>query len=262
MPRASIADVSSPPVALYRLREATIDDVDGILALTNAIDMTNATSFVWPRDEMMDRIAHRDPLTIIAVHDETGVVAGCAGIDTLGMSKPLRVLSIGSRVTGCEANNEFDIPDQWCMCRGLLIHPDHQGAGLGSKLHRQRIETLVNVCPEVPCVVLSARGSSFDEAKVTLGPLLQHRRDSDVTPQFSKETIFQFTFHTSQGVVHLAHQREKDGWKFVGVDVSDGGPVWCTAMPLRDLVKIYPQSRRPTAVVVDDVLAALANKSG
>jgi hypothetical protein len=239
---------------LYRLREATVEDAEGIIELTSAMDMTNATSYVWPLENLRRRIAERNPLTIIAVSEGvTSTIAGCAGIDTAGMTSHLRVLSIGSRVSRCAMNQEYDIPSDYCMCRGLLIHPDHQSAGLGSRLHRYRIECLSRLYPHTPAVVLSARGSTIEEATSTLGPLLQQPRDHDTTPEFSKDVLFQFTFHTSQGVVHLAHHREKDGWKFVGVDVADGGPVWCTSLPLDEIVQRYPQSRRNTAVLLEPI---------
>lgn len=248
------ASPPKPEAPLYRLREATAEDAEAIIGMTSEMDMTNATSYVWPLEELRRRIAQRNPLTIIALSEgESGAIAGCAGIDTAGMSSHLRVLSIGSRVSRCAANEEYDIPDDYCMCRGLLIHPDHQSAGLGSRLHRYRIECLSRLYPNTPAVVLSARGSTIEEATSTLGPLLQQPRDTDTTPEFSKDILFQFTFRTSQGVVHLAHHREKDGWKFVGVDVADGGPVWCTSLPLDEIVQRYPQSRRNTAVLLDPI---------
>ena len=245
-----------PPV--YRLREATVSDVEGLLALTSKLDMTHATSFMWPRDELIDRITRRDPLVVVAVVDgNEAEVAGCAGIDTLGMgNKQLTVYAVGSRVAPVKATEHFTFPSSYCNCRGLLIHPNHQGAGLGSRLHRTRLELLAQIAPSTPAVVLSARGTTFEEALAALGPLLQQPRDDhDATPQFTKDTVFEFTFQTSKGIVHLAHHRESDGWRFAGVDVADGGPVWVTAVPIVKLVETYPASRRPTAVFLEPIVA-------
>lgn len=247
--------VALPTPPVYRLREATTADVEGILALTAALDMTHATSFVWPAEELRERISRRDPLVVIAVAEGSDEVAGCAGIDTLGMgNKQLTVYAVGSRVAPVKATELFTFPTSYCNCRGLLIHPNHQGAGLGSRLHRTRLELLAQVAPHTPAVVLSARGTTFEEALAALGPLLQsqtNRCECDVTPQFTKDTVFEFTFQTSKGIVHLAHHRESDGWRFAGVDVSDGGPVWVTAVPIAQLVSTFPTSRRPTAAFLE-----------
>jgi GNAT superfamily N-acetyltransferase len=223
----------------YLLREAHETDSASITLLVQAIDMTNATSFVWPEAELRDRLQRRQPLTVLAQHRSTGAVVGVAGIDVCGMEKDFEVMSIGSRATTCPANETFVVPAAACLCRGLLVHPEHQGSGLGSRLHKSRMVLLAKIAPLTPCVVLSARGRTFEEVMTTLGPMLQQPRDSDATPQYDKSTIFQFTFPTSKGVVHLAHQRESEGLRFVGVDVSDGGPVWMTTAPLPELAEQY-----------------------
>eukprot|EP00658_Telonema_sp_P-2_P041559 TRINITY_DN29745_c0_g1_i2.p1 TRINITY_DN29745_c0_g1~~TRINITY_DN29745_c0_g1_i2.p1 ORF type:complete len:207 (-),score=37.20 TRINITY_DN29745_c0_g1_i2:20-640(-) len=123
------------------------------------------------------------------------------------------------------------------MC--IRDSPDHQGKGVGTLLHRGRLQCLHSLAPDTPGVVLSARGSSLEEALSILAPRLNADDDdpSDLTPQFSKTEIFEFTFRTSLGVVHLAHGKDEQGWKFVGVDESDGGPVWCTNDTLANIVK-------------------------
>ena len=63
--------------------------------------------------------------------------------------------------------------------------------------------------------------------------------DDPNTPQFDRKEVFQFTFPSSLAVVHLAHQRDSEGVKFVGVDVADGGPVWITTAPLVELSEEY-----------------------
>ena len=216
-------------------REATAADVPQIVALTASLDMSFATSFVWSPEETRRRILTRSPLAIVAV--EGKVVVGVAGIDVAGIEKPFKVYSIGSRVTKTPANEVFTIPEGYCLCRGLLVHPDHQGKGVGTLLHRGRLQCLHSLAPDTPGVVLSARGSSLEEALSILAPRLNHDDPSDLTPQFSKTEIFEFTFRTSLGVVHLAHGKDEQGWKFVGVDESDGGPVWCTNDSLANIVQ-------------------------
>lgn len=223
----------------YLLREAQGSDTEGITQLVQAIDMTNATSFVWPPKELRQRLEHRRPLTVLAQHRATGAVVGVAGIDVDGMEKDFEVLSIGSRVTTCPANETFVVPAAACLCRGLLVHPAHQGAGLGSRLHKARIVMLAKMAPQTLCVVLSARGRTFEDAVATIGPTLQEPRDGRETPRYAKSSVLKFTFPTSAGVVHIAHQREREGLAFVGVDVSDGGPVWITTAPVSELAAQY-----------------------
>jgi hypothetical protein len=244
--------------AAYELRLAGAADAEGVAALVGAIEMTNATSFVWPLDELRERMRTWQPLTVVAQERSTGALAGVAGIDSCGMmDKGLAVLSVGSRTTTCPASEVFDVPQAACMCRGLLVHPAHQGGGLGSRLHRARIVALAQIAPAVPCVVLSARGRTFEDAMQTLGPMLQQPREGDATPQHDKSVIFQFTYPSSKGVVHLAHQRESEGWKFVGVDVADGGPVWMTTAPLAELAAEYCAKAAPP-VRVQGVTAAMS----
>lgn len=226
--------------------EAVVDDAEAIVELTRHVNMEGATSFVWPLEELRSRIASRRPLVVVAFDSDLldgeeswmhPQCVGVAGIDIHGMEKPFPVMSIGSRFSQTPAGETFSIPSDFCMCRGLLVDESYQGCGLGSLLHKTRLALLQQIAPATPSVVLSARGSSFAEAKVTLGPALavQH----SLTPEFAKDELFEFTFHTSQGVVHLAHGKEKDGWKFVGVDVSDGGPVWCTTLQMAELTRSY-----------------------
>jgi hypothetical protein len=86
--------------------------------------------------------------------------------------------------------------------------------------------------------------------------MLHQERVNDATPQYDKSVIFQFTYPTAKGIVHLAHQRESEGWKFVGVDVADGGPVWITTAPLAELAAEYIAKVAPAARV-QGVSAAL-----
>ena len=228
-------------------REAKASDVDQIMDLTAALDMSYATSFVWGAAETRRRILTRSPLTIVAL--EGDVVVGVAGVDIAGSEKPFHVHSIGSRITETSANQRFTIPNDFCLCRGLLVHPDHQGRGVGTLLHRGRLQCLHALAPDTPGVVLSARGSSLEEALAILTPRLNHADPSDMTPQFSKAEIFEFTFRTSLGVVHLAHGKEEQGWKFVGVDESDGGPVWCTCDTLSNIIKAS-KPKKPRAFAI------------
>jgi hypothetical protein len=246
----------------YTVREALECDAERIVALVGSMDMTNATSFVWPVDELRERLRTRCPLVVLAEHACSGLVVGVAGIDVEGMEKGFEVMSIGSRVTNCPANETFFVPQSCSLCRGLLIHPGHQGAGLGSRLHKARLVLLAKIAPLTPSVVLSARGRTYDEVMMTLGPmLLQPRGADDATPQYEKSTIFEFTYQTSKGVVHLAHQREADGWKFVGVDVSDGGPVWMTVVPLKELALRYSAKASPGVRRMSTALSAMRRES-
>ena len=224
----------------YTIREAGEDDAEAIAALVGSMDMTNATSFVWPLMELRERLRTRCPLIVMAEHVASGAAVGVAGIDVDGMEKAFEVMSIGSRVTSCPANETFFVPQSSCMCRGLLIHPGHQGAGLGSRLHKARLVQLAILAPHTPSVVLSARGRTYDESMDTLGPILAQPRDeNDATPQYEKSVIVDFTYPSSKGIVYLAHQRESEGWKFVGVDLADGGPVWITVAPIKELGARY-----------------------
>jgi GNAT superfamily N-acetyltransferase len=227
----------------YQVREAQTADAEGILTLVAALDMTNATSFVWPLDELRERLRQRRPLVVLAQHRVSGAIAGVAGIDVWGMEKDFMVLSIGSRSTTCPVGEVFTVPANASLCRGLLVHPEHQGAGLGSRLHKARIVLVATVAPHAAYVVLSARGRTLEEAKVALRPVLERDNSEPGEPQVDKSTVFQFTYPTSKGVVHLAHQRESEGMQFVGVDVSDGGPVWITTQPLAELAVQYAAAR-------------------
>lgn len=254
-PAVSIISAPEPPAATpaakkaqppITLREATPADAEGIIALRDSLDMTNATSYVWELEDMRERIRNRYPLTLVALSPDpredsptkgTEIVVGVTGIDVLGMEKDFPVLSIGSRLLGVPRNEEYIFPYEYCMCRGLLIHPLFQGCGLGSKLHKGRLTLLAAIAPHVS-VILSARGSTIEETLSVIVPYMDARA-SAVTPEFTKDELFEFTFHTSQGIVHMVHGKDRDGWKFVGVDVADGGPVWLTSKPLSEIVSGY-----------------------
>eukprot|EP00744_Colponema_vietnamica_P001392 GILI01002304.1.p1 GENE.GILI01002304.1~~GILI01002304.1.p1 ORF type:complete len:708 (-),score=108.10 GILI01002304.1:188-2020(-) len=237
------AKPARPPITL---REARPSDAEGIIALRDSLDMTNATSFVWELEDMRHRISNRSPLVIVATTidyrdgSETHgleLVIGVAGVDVYGMEKEFPIRSIGSRLLGVPVNAEYTFPSNCCMCRGLLIHQDYQGAGLGSKLHRGRLKLLAGITPDAK-VILSARGSTIEETLAVIVPYLD-ARESDATPEFTKDELFEFTFHTSKGIVHMVHGKDREGWKFVGVDVADGGPVWLTSRPLVEIVSTY-----------------------
>ena len=260
---------------VFKFREATASDVHGIISLREGLDMTNATSFVWGEKEMKERIETRAPLVLVSttVDAREGsptfgeeIVVGCSGIDLGGMEKDFPILSIGSRLLRGPANERvapqerYVFPKDYCMCRGLLIHKDFQGAGLGSRLHKGRLKLLAQIAPHTRAVILSARGSTIEETLSAIAPHLTaaparvpdaslgssqqiHGPDrSLVTPEFSKDMLFEFTFFTSKGIVHMVHGREGNGWRFVGVDEEDGGPVWLTSVSLPCITSTYDMS--------------------
>eukprot|EP00744_Colponema_vietnamica_P002634 GILI01004101.1.p1 GENE.GILI01004101.1~~GILI01004101.1.p1 ORF type:complete len:672 (+),score=129.48 GILI01004101.1:167-2182(+) len=225
------------------LREATPADAEGIIALRASLDMTNATSFVWDLEDMRKRIETRYPLIIIALTPDPSsngaseVVVGVAGIDVHGMEKDFPVRSIGSRLLGVPANTDYVFPADYCMCRGLLIHQQYQGFGLGSMLNKGRLRLLASIAPNAK-VILSARGCTIEETLSVVVPCMEAKGTS-ATPEFTKDELFEFTFSTSVGIVHMVHGKDREGWKFVAVDIADGGPVWLTSKPLAEVVSSY-----------------------
>ena len=289
----------------YVAREAKVADAECIVELTQQLDMTNATSFVWPLQELRRRIEQRNPMIVIAVErtntddvdgiekapsgasidarfaaDDAAVAAaasrdadcpdgaavcasqdgahevnvplavqpvagarrasrvvGVAGIDVCGMEKSFPVWNYRTGLTA-------DVPSNCCMCRGLLVHPDHQGYGVGSTLHKARIALLASLYPNTPSVVLSARGNTFEESLSKIGSALPRPANSPVP----KDVVLSFTFRTSYGIVHMAHSKEREGWDFLGLDVADGGAVWLTSKPLAEVASPYMHLARSVAL--------------
>ena len=260
--------------------QATVQDADGIMALTAVLDMTNATSFVWPREELIAKLRDQNPLIVVAKEwDDTkdeAIVVGVAGIDATPCTKAFPTVAVerlhqfsGDHPTGiCGDEDSKDTSEptgeqQKSMsgatplvrvhhCRGLLVHPEHQGKGIGGQLQKARLDLLrqtyyakslqkgmnFSASPSrsllspggtrqpKPKVVLSARGVTLENTldacfsrQLLLSPS-KRSTDTDI----SKSTVLGFTYPTSKGIVHMVHGKPK--WYFVGVDEADGGPVW------------------------------------
>ena len=229
---------AAPPS--FTFREALEEDAEGIVALRETVDMTGAFALMWPIDDLRRRIRERSPLIVVALAsgeaDGRPRVVGVTGIDIHGMENTETIYSVGSRELGVSPNSLYTFDRRWCECRGLIIHPSFQGAGLGSRMHMARMKLLSILEPNTPGVIMGIRARvPLDEAMAIISPLIEAPRDT-VTPVFTKEQLFQVTYHTSQGIVHMLYGREREGWKLGGIHLDDGGQIWFTTMPLPQMV--------------------------